>query len=147
MDVVRVFLADTDPLTSWTDPRLSGDLPLVVSFKGRPLDIRSGADDLMFTEWFAQAPRDRDIYWSFYHEPEDNIADGDFTAADYRAAFQRLAELAAKAGNPRLHATLILSGWTLDQRSKRTWTDYYPGSEAIDVVAWDIYNLESKKFI
>lgn len=90
-------------------------------------------------------PRDRDVYWVYYHEPEDNIAAGEFTAADYRAAWRRLRSLADKAGNPRLHATLVLMGWSLDPLSKRDWRDYYPGRDVIQVLGWDVYNLGWKK--
>lgn len=97
------------------------------------------------TRWFGTAPRDRDVYWVFYHEPEDNIAKGEFTAADYRAAWRHLRGLADKAGNPRLHATLVLMSWSLEAESKRDWRDYYPGRDVIQVLGWDTYNLGWKK--
>ncbi len=53
------------------------------------------------------------IYWSYYHEPEDNIADGEFTLADYKAAWAPVVSLANAAHNPDLHSTLILMGYDL----------------------------------
>ncbi len=111
-----------------------------VSFKATPQQVLSGTYDATLTSWFETAPRDRDIYWTYYHEPEDNIEAGDFTAADYRAAWQRISTLADKAQNPRLHATMILMCYTLTSYSGRSFADYYPGSAYIDVLGWDCYN-------
>ncbi|MGH9297927.1 MAG: hypothetical protein ACRDZP_08135, partial [Acidimicrobiales bacterium] len=83
------------------------------------------------------------IYWSYYHEPEDNIAAGQYTAAEYRAAWAHIANLAAQADNPYLHATLILMAWDLNPASGRNWQDYYPGNAVIQYIAWDAYNPSS----
>jgi hypothetical protein len=113
---------------------------VVVSFKADPNQVVTGAYDATIRNWFATAPRDREIYWSYYHEPEDNIEAGQFTAATYRAAWQRVSALADQAQNPHLHATLILMCWTLEAGSHRTFADYYPGAAAVDVLGWDCYN-------
>ncbi|WP_176611712.1 DNRLRE domain-containing protein [Actinomadura sp. WMMB 499] len=123
-----------------------GKRPTVVSFKMNPRDILAGKHDRKMTRWFAEAPDDRDVYWTYYHEPEDNIAKGEFSAADYRAAWRRLAGLADRADNPRLKATLVLMSWSLEAESKRNWRDYYPGKDAIDVLGWDTYNLAKDRY-
>ncbi|MFD0853298.1 hypothetical protein ACFQ07_13740, partial [Actinomadura adrarensis] len=64
---------------------------------------------------------------------------------DYRAAWRHLRSLADKAGNPRLHATLVLMSWSLEAESGRDWRDYYPGRDVIQVLGWDTYNLGWKK--
>jgi hypothetical protein len=117
-----------------------GGTAVSVSFKAAPKDVLAGAYDAMLTSWFETAPRDRDVYWTYYHEPEDNIAAGEFTAADYRAAWQRISALENRAQNPRLHATLILMCYSLSAYSGRHFTDYYPGAASIDVLGWDCYN-------
>jgi hypothetical protein len=113
---------------------------VVVSFKATPAQVNSGALDATLANWFETAPRDRDVYWSYYHEPEDNIEAGDFTAADYRAAWQRISAISHRAQNPRLHATLILMCYTLSKSSGRSFADYYAGVNYIDVLGWDCYN-------
>jgi len=118
---------------------------VVVSFKATPQQVNSGALDATLASWFETAPRDRDVYWSYYHEPEDNIEAGDFTAADYRAAWQRISTIAQKAQNPKLHATLILMCYTLTKYSGRSFADYYAGSAYIDVLGWDCYNQSWSK--
>lgn len=138
LESVRVFYSDLP--RDWPGRVDAGDLTLTVSFKADPVEIISGTHDEHLMRWFDEAPTDRDIYWSYYHEPEDNIEDGHFTAADYREAWEHLTELADTVDNPRLSATLILMGWTLEPGSGRDWTDYFPGSDTIDVLAWDTYN-------
>jgi len=138
LESVRVFYSGLP--RDWPGRFDSGALTTTVSFKAAPKDITSGRHDALLTKWFADAPTDRDIYWSYYHEPEDNIAKGEFTAADYRAAWKHLVTLADTADNPRLSATLILMGWSLEPGSGRDWKDYFPGSDVIDVLAWDTYN-------
>ncbi|GGT77316.1 MULTISPECIES: CBM96 family carbohydrate-binding protein [Actinomadura] len=143
LETVRLFYQGVPP--AWPGKPDTGKRPPIISFKLAPKDVLAGKYDRELTRWFATAPRDRDLYWVYYHEPEDNIASGEFTAADYRAAWRRLRSLADKADNPRLHATLVLMGWSLDPLSKRDWRDYYPGRDVIQVLGWDVYNLGWKK--
>jgi len=143
LQMVRIFYAGLP--SKWPGKMDVGKRPIVVSFKMNPRDVLSGKHDGYMREWFATAPKDQDIYWVYYHEPEDNIRSGEFTAPDYRAAWKRLRSLADQAGNPRLRATLVLMSWTLDARSGRNWRDYYPGRDVIQVLGWDVYNLLDKK--
>jgi hypothetical protein len=130
---------------AWSGNAGAVNRTVIVSFKFNPSDILSGAEDSRMKTWFANAPRDRDVYWSYYHEPEDQIADGDFSAADYRAAWRHLKSLADQAHNPRLYSTLILMQWTLNPQANRNWRDYYPGDDVIDVMGWDVYNVSGVK--
>ena len=115
-----------------------------VSFKGQPSAVLSGANDDMYRAWFAAAPKDRTVYWTFFHEPEDNISDGEFTARAYRDAWRHLRDLSNQAQNPRLLATLTLMNWSLFPESGRNWQEMYPGDDVIDVLAWDVNNLGSR---
>ena len=143
LDLVRQFYGGLPGAWPLKLPAL--DRPVSVSFKALPKDVLAGRYDAQLRAWFAAAPRDRLTYWTYYHEPEDNIANGEFTAVDYRAAWTHLAGLADAAGNPRLRATLILMGWSLQPGSHRNWRDYYPGRATIDVLGWDQYNDGFKK--
>jgi hypothetical protein len=123
-------------------PAARAGRPLVVSFKENPATILSGHRDAFYRSWFTGAPTDRDIWWVYWHEPEDDIHNGHFTAADYRAAFTHLDRLAnpTQTRNPQLHTTQVLMDFTLDAASGRNWRDYYPGPDVIDVQAWDMYD-------
>lgn len=140
--VLRVFHQGLPE--SWPGAAGAADRDVVVSFKADPTLVLSGALDARLTRWFATAPTDHVVYWTYYHEPEDQIEHGIFTAAQYRAAWRHLAELAHTAGPANLKATLILMAWSVNPRSGRTWTDYYPGDDVVDVIGWDAYNLGAK---
>ncbi|GIH02466.1 hypothetical protein Rhe02_05330 [Rhizocola hellebori] len=144
LDMVRVFFSGAPP--AW--PGSPADIPrrtVNVSFKFNAADVIAGKHDAAMRTWFAGVPRTIDVYWTYYHEPEDNIRDGEFTAAQYRSAWQRLRGLANEAGNARLRSALVLMEWTLRPASGRNWRDYYPGNATIDVLSWDVYNLEAEK--
>jgi hypothetical protein len=115
----------------------------VVSFKANPSDILAGKYDSYLADWFKTAPRDRDIWWSYWHEPEDDVERGAFTAAQWRDAYRRIAELADRADNPRLYNTVILMCWTVNPRSGRTFWDYFPGSDVVEALGWDCYSVQT----
>ncbi len=144
MPIVRVYYPGLPAANAWTGG-LAGanDSAVIVSFKALPTDILSGADDAALTHFFDTAPTGHPIYYSYYHEPEDNISDGQFTLADYKAAWARVAALADAAHNPSLHSTLILMSWDLDKASGRDWKSYLPGGGIISTLGWDAYPVGS----
>ena len=78
-----------------------------------------------------------------WHEPEDDIERGGFTAEQYRAAWAHLDALETAVRNKNLRSTLILMCWTLENGSNRDWHNYYvPG--AIEMMGWDCYNAGYK---
>jgi hypothetical protein len=135
-DLVRVFYAGAPKPWPGDAPRRN----VVVSFKLAPADVIAGRDDSMMRTWFAKAPRRLDVYWSYWHEPEDDVAAGKFTPADFRAAFEHLDKLAKEAHNPRLKSTVILQSWSTVPGSGRDWRDYFPNRRSVDILAWDVYN-------
>jgi hypothetical protein len=143
MHAVRVFYPGAP--AAWPGNAGNVDRTTVVSFKYSPASIINGSEDSAMQSWFNNAPKDRDTYWVYWHEPEDDIEGGAFTAAQYRQAWAHLAALAKNAHNSRLHATLVLMQWSLSPSSHRNWMDYYAGSSVIDVLGWDVYNLDFKK--
>ncbi|UYM06552.1 hypothetical protein [Solicola gregarius] len=143
VDVVRAF--HTGLPASWSNLRSDyKGRRLVVSFKADPKAITSGRYDRYLTRWFKSAPKNRRTFWSYYHEPEDNIEAGQFTAGQYRRAWKHLDRLEAKAHNRKLKSTLILMAWSLSKGSGRSWKDYYAPS-AVNVLGWDAYNYLIRK--
>jgi hypothetical protein len=144
MPIVRVYYPGLPASNAW-DGGLAGanHSAVIVSFKALPTDILSGADDAALTHFFDTAPTGHLIYYSYYHEPEDNIADGQFTLADYKAAWARVVTLADAARNPDLHSTLILMSWDLVKASGRDWKSYLPGGGIISTLGWDAYPVGS----
>ncbi|GAB4055114.1 glycoside hydrolase family 26 protein [Catellatospora paridis] len=142
-DMLRAFF--TGAPGSWsTSPKLTGTAPVNVSFKYTPADVVAGTHDTALRTFFTQAPTDRTVWWTFYHEPEDNIADGEFTAPEFIAAWQHIWTIAHEpaVAKSNVKATLVLMDWSLDPASGRNWLDYYPGDAYVDVMSWDIYQFK-----
>ncbi|MFU8876148.1 hypothetical protein [Micromonospora sp. SL4-19] len=137
--MARIFYPGLPP--AWKGSRSDiVDRTVVVSFKAAPQDINAGKYDSRLASWFASIPRDHNVYWSYFHEPEDDVERGAYTAADFKAAWRRIAGLANRADNPKLINTLILMCWTLDPKSGRNFDDFYPGSDVVETLGWDCYN-------
>ncbi|MBT0992905.1 hypothetical protein KIN34_01185 [Cellulomonas sp. DKR-3] len=137
---VRVF--DPGLPSSWSSlrSRVTSDRTVIVSFRPDPKEVLAGTYDAQLRAFFRDAPDDQVVYWSYIHEPEPLIANGTFTEAQYRAAWKRIAGFEKEFCKPNMYATLILTGYTAEPVSKRSWTTYYPGDDVIDVMAWDPYN-------
>ena len=129
-----------DPATVRNRAEWFGRRWLVTSLKIAPQDVLSGAYDARLRAYFRALPRRAPIFWSYFHEPEDDVAAGSFTAAQYRDAFRHVADIAAAQCRRTLYPTVILMGWTVDPASKLDWSDYYPGSSYVSVLGWDPYN-------
>jgi hypothetical protein len=91
LPVIRYYYTGLPASNAWTTgvPGLSKSA-VIVSFKALPKTILSGADDATLTHFFDTAPTGHPIYYSYFHEPEDNIAHGQFTLADYKAAWTHI---------------------------------------------------------
>ncbi len=144
MPIVRVYYPGLPSSNAWSGGLAAANhSAVIVSFKALPTTLLSGADDSALRHFFDTAPTGHPIYWSYYHEPEDNIAAGQFKLADYKAAWAHVAALAKAAHNPALHSTLILMSWDLVKASHRNWRDYLPGGGIISVLGWDAYPVGS----
>ncbi|MGD0683709.1 MAG: FlgD immunoglobulin-like domain containing protein [Streptosporangiaceae bacterium] len=140
MPIIRVYYPGLPSANAWTNglPAVNHSA-VIVSFNALPSAILSGADDGALSHFFDTAPTGHVIYYSYWHEPEDNIANGQFTAAAYRAAWAHIVALADAADNPDLRSTLILMAWDLDSASHRDWQDYLPSGNIISTLGWDAY--------
>jgi hypothetical protein len=143
MPIVRIYYPGLPGPWAWRDIAAKNKSALIVSFKARPRAILSGADDARLRQFFATAPRGHPIYYSYFHEPEDNIERGQFTAAAYRAAWRHVVALADAAHNRYLHSTLILMSYDLVRGAHRHWKDYLPRGGTISVLGWDAYPVGS----
>lgn len=139
IQVARVFFPG--PPAGWPDLGADpGAYDLVVSFKLDPAEVLSGRWDQQMRQWFASAPAYRRIYWTLWHEPEDDIQQGRFSAADFRRAVAHLDRLADRSGPRQLRTTVILMSFTARGGQQRRWQDYVPPAESYDLLAWDAYN-------
>jgi hypothetical protein len=139
MPIIHFYYVGLPPANAWSGLGTANHSAIVVSFGGSPSAVLSGAADPAIAHFFDTAPRTFPIYYCYFHEPENNIADGQFTAATYRAAWARVAQLADAAHNPDLHSNLILMGWDVNPYSHRNWRNYLPTGGIISVVSWDVF--------
>ena len=140
LPIYRVYYTGLPKSNAWTTGLPAANhSAVIVSFKALPSAILSGADDAVLKHFFDTAPTGHPIYYVYFHEPEDNIAHGEFTAAAYRAAWAHVAALAKAAHNPDLHSTLTLMAYDLRPASHRNWRDYMPAAGVISTLAWDAY--------
>jgi len=140
LPIIRVYYPGLPGSNAWTTGVLgASNSAVVVSFKALPSVILSGADDAALSHFFDTAPTGHVIYYSYWHEPEDNIAAGQFTLDGYKAAWAHVVALADAAHNPDLRSTLILMSWDLQPGSHRDWRDYMPDGNIISTLGWDAY--------
>ena len=144
LPIVRVYYRGLPSPDAWTTGLAEANhSAVIVSFKALPTTILSGADDAALRHFFDTAPSGHPIYYSYYHEPEDNIEAGQFKLGDYKAAWARVVKIADAAHNPYLHSTLILMSWDLVKASHRYWKNYLPGGGIISTLGWDAYPVGS----
>lgn len=139
-----------NPVNVWRYYRQPGERPLppteyqrkegqslVISTKIKPQDIVGGKYDNDFTTLFKwMTPAD---YFCMWHEPEDDVEHGNFTVAQYKAGWAKIAEL-ARAANPKVKLTPILMSYTWNSSSKRKLENFLPDNPADwDVLGIDIY--------
>lgn len=117
-----------------------GSRYIVTSIRAKPSEINSGKYDSQLRSYFSSAPTTTPIFWNYYHEPEDEVKAGQFTAAQFVSAFKHVADIAGSYCRSNLYPTLVLMGWTVDPSARLDWTDYYPGAGYVSVLGWDPYN-------
>lgn len=139
--VIRTFDTGMPRSNAWEQRReWFGKRWNITSLKLSPQSVLSGRHDSALRHYFKTAPRDVPIFYSFFHEPEDDVKRGDFTARQYRRAFRHVVNIASSFCRSNLYPTLILMNWTANPSSGLNWRSYYPGGDYVSVIAWDAYN-------
>src|SRR3984885_2727357 len=140
MPVIRAYYKGVPGASQWSTGVLGrNDSAVVVSFRPPPAQILSGADDAAMAAFFDAAPTGHPIYYSYYHEPELPIKEGQFTFAQYKAAWAHIVAIADKAHNSYLHSTLILQHQDADPGDQYNFRDYLPPGGIISTLGWDAY--------
>ena len=140
LPILRIYDTGMPDPDAWTiGVQALNHSAILLSFRSPPANVLSGADDAALAHFFDTAPTGHPIYYSYYHEPEPLIENGDFTLTQYEAAWRHIVALADKAHNPYLKSTLILMSWDLNPASGINWKDYLPAGKVISTLAWDAY--------
>jgi len=132
-EIFRYYCSGAPEWPSW----LPKDAVTHISFKYNAKDILTGTHDDELSQFFSGLGSTAKIYWTYFHEPEDDIRDGAFTAAEYRAAFDHIIILQKKLNKPNLVPTLCLMSYSLTPESGRNWRDYLPAK--VELLSWDGY--------
>ncbi len=140
LPVIRVYYAAVPSPQEWSTGVLAiSHSSVVLSFNPAPATILSGADDGALRRFFDAAPTGHAIYYSYYAEPESFIRKGQFTLAQFKAAFTHIVAIADGAHNPYLHSTLILQGQDGRPHDEYNFRDYLPAGGVISTLGWDAY--------
>ncbi len=124
--------------TTWDRAAGFDGTDIVASFHDSPARVLSGRDDAAFARWFASAPADKDITWSWDHEYDAAARRHRLDTETYRAGWRHLITLAHRV-NPRLRDTLILTAFTFNHGPADGWRQFYPGP-AVDSISVDGYS-------
>jgi hypothetical protein len=117
------------------------------SFQLSPADVAAGKDDAILTSFIATTPKD--VIITNWHEPEQEIAAGQFTAAQFRNSIIKLAQIvraqnALDGGTRRVSVILMYD--TIYGFKGRNPYDYWPGRDPngqnwADLISFDTYAL------
>ena len=115
------------------------------SFQLPPADVAAGLDDAQLTTFIASTPLN--IVLTNHHEPEQEIAAGEFTFAQFRAANARLntlvdAQNALDGGTRKVSVILMVSTFTGFQgrNAENYWpTEIKGDGGTVDLISADVY--------
>lgn len=127
---------------------LHGNAPADYSFQIPPADVASGAADTKLTTFLASTPKN--LILTNFHEPENDIELGLFTAQQFRDSIAHLATLthaqnAADGGSRRVSVVLMYD--TVYGYKARDPHNYWPGADPAtgqnyaDLISFDTYAL------
>ena len=80
------------------------------------------------------------VFFTFQHEPETGNNDANGTAAQYKAAWQRMVTIFREQGVRNAEYTFISTAYGFRRTDKRNAGNYYPGDDYVDDIAADAYN-------
>lgn len=141
-EVVRYFFSTLPSVEQRFD-----NATVIHSFKipfvnGKPdtQGLLAGKYDGSFKAFFASARAGVPLWWSYWHEPEDDIEEGLLTFAQWKTGFEHIKAIADTYDNDGrdLRVGVTLMGWTADTRSGRVLTNYRQAFP-VDFVGWDVY--------
>jgi hypothetical protein len=145
-DLCRVFIqtqswnAGTNPCKAAVDASKRGETVVFSTKVSSVAGAISGSDDTRIKGLASGlvAAGVKNFLFGIYHEPEDNVEGGEFTAAQWRQMQARLLPMVKTLIAPAGGKTIsILMAWTTNPKSGRNAEDYRV-PEA-DVQGWDLY--------
>jgi hypothetical protein len=115
------------------------------SFQLPPADVASGADDAILQTFIASTPKN--IVLTNFHEPEQEIAAGQFTFAQFRAGIVRLNQLVdaqnlVDGGTRKVSVILMVSTFTgfMGRNPVNYWPTTANDGGTADLISVDVYS-------
>ncbi|MEJ7706372.1 MAG: hypothetical protein WKF82_03250 [Nocardioidaceae bacterium] len=141
--VARTCYAGMLPAT-W-DPSKEGASPQYkchVSFKADPAAVAAGQYDARIVGWLQSIPAGWRVYLTFWHEPNDELREGRFTATSFRAAWSRLSavvhEVTGLSEGVLVQPVPVFMGYQVGLEGY--WSDdWVPHPNEVAFLSWDIY--------
>jgi hypothetical protein len=127
--------------------KMHGNAQEDYSFNLPPAQVASGADNAILKKFIATTPKN--IILTNYHEPEQEIAAGQFSAAQFRAAIVQLSKLVRAQnridGGTRRTSVIVMYD-TISGFKGRNPMDYWPGATIhgnnwAELISFDTYAL------
>lgn len=117
---------------------------VIHSMKPNVASAANGSLNTALHTFVASIPDDgKTHYLCLWHEPEDNVEEQLYTAAQWRQMWTNyksiIATVRTEQSRTDLFSMQILMTWSLDPKSGRNAEDYYA---ATDVLGWDSYTPE-----
>lgn len=146
LDIIRYFHAiNAGPAWPTAMEPLDGR-SLVYSYRYDIAQVIAGQADAALRTMFTKArtylnanPGSR-FYYCLNHEPELEIINGSYTAAQYRAAWNRMIDIQENEfPHARMFPTAVLMKYTLDAASGRNFDDYFV--PRMKCISFDVYKF------
>jgi hypothetical protein len=135
--------------STWAAQDVSHTAASATSFKYYPVDVLSGSKDAILASFFAALKPGKVRWWSYWHEPDGEIYGSSqvFTAADYRAAFSHINDVAVAHVPANVDARPFLCVEEYSMRpanqhgpsTPRPFSSFYPG-DFIQSIGFDVYS-------
>lgn len=114
----------------------------IYSFKLPPAQVASGTHDAAINSFLMTIPNGHKTTLVLWHEPEDDIINGSYTAAQWRGAQTKLGTLVHATGRAELTVGICLMSYSFLAASGRNPDNYWDNAtfgSAIDYIGIDAY--------
>jgi len=143
VNIARTYYTGMVP-TTWNASKegLSDAKRVQVSFKSDPTGFAAGTYDTTLISWLASIPEGWTVWLTFWHEPNDELKAGQFSAESYRAAWTHLSLVVRNQVSLSPGTTVLLAPVYMGYQANTAsgWSDaWVPLPTEIDVLCWDCY--------
>ncbi|MEA2274542.1 MAG: hypothetical protein QOI98_3250 [Solirubrobacteraceae bacterium] len=119
--------------------RIAPEHRLQMSFKRLPSRILDGTYDRQILGYLNSVPAGRLVAVTCWHEPNDELASGTFSAADYKAAWYRIGRLITMSTSAAQLVAMPTYTEPTNARYEDAWVVKRSSMPANSILTWDKY--------